>query len=721
MSDAPRHNADEVLSPGRSPEVMKRLLAFLKPYRLAAVITFLALIVATGAELMSPLVMRRAMDEDILRTEVRVKAGEMAAAGFEVPENAVQIGVWTYVRNADLSDLSRSDRKSARDEGWLGSDEWYLVKASGDDADQEIQALMSRYPGVFESDPSTGHRALKTADMKTMSPEDRRILRDADIRNLGSKALFYLSLLVGVLVFTFIQVYAASWIGQKIMADIRHGLLSHIMRQSLGYLGRTPVGSLVSRTANDVETINEFFSNVTISFLKDFSIMAGVILVIFLLDVKLALATLVMVIPTVILVVIFRNRMRESFRKVRSRLSRVNAYLSEHLGGMGTVQLFAAQNRSRQEFQQRGDSLLDAELGQMRIMAVFRPLIDLLASAAVALVIWYSTGLQDSGLVSLGVLIAFIDLIQKFFQPVRDIAEKFNILQSAMAGGERVFDMLDTVDRIPDGGEESMACEDKDEESADSGACGDIRFENVHFSYVPGEAVLRGLDFSIPRGKTVAIVGATGAGKTTIANLLTRLWDPDEGRILLDGQDIRNRPLPELRRTVQPVQQDVFLFSGTIAENIHLGRPMPQETIENAARLSRADAFIHRLPDGFETLVSEGASNFSAGQRQLIAFARIIAHDPRVIILDEATANVDTETESLLQEGLDELLKDRTALIIAHRLSTIRRADRILVLGHGKLLEDGSHDELLAEKGVYYNLYRLQFEEPGQDEKPIIP
>ena len=494
------------------------------------------------------------------------------------------------------------------------------------------------------------------------------------------------------------------------MADIREGLLAHVMRQSLRYLGKTPVGSLVSRIANDVETINEFFTNVTISFLKDFSIMGGVIIVIFLLDVRLALVALVMVIPTFVLIVIFRNRMRESFRKVRARISNVNAYLSEHLGGMGTLQLFAVQGRSSSEFRSKGDALLSAELGQMRIMAVFRPLIELIASAAVALVIWYSTGLRDSGAVSLGVLIAFIDLVQRFFQPVKDIAEKFNILQSAMAGGERIFDMMDTVDRIPDGGNELAACDDE----AGSGTpetCGEIRFENVHFSYVPGEPVLKGLDITIPRGSTVAIVGATGAGKTTIANLLTRLWDPDSGRIMLDGRSISDRSLPDLRRTVQPVQQDVFLFSGTIADNIHLGRPMGMERIREAARLSRAAGFIESLPEGYDTHVAEGASNFSAGQRQLIAFARIIAHDPRVIILDEATANVDTETETLLQEGLEALLEDRTALIIAHRLSTIRKADRILVLGHGKLIEEGTHEELLDRKGVYHNLHRLQFED----------
>jgi len=461
------------------------------------------------------------------------------------------------------------------------------------------------------------------------------------------------------------------------------------------------VGSLVSRTANDVETIYEFFTNVTISFLKDGAIMAGVVIVIFALDKHLALVAMAALVPTVLLIVLFQKRVRESFRKVRAGLSAVNAYLSERLGGMSTVQLFAAEKRSRREFKDKNGTLLEAQLHQMKIMAVFRPLIDTISSLAVALVIWYSTSLHDQGLLTLGILIAFIELIQKFFHPVRDIAEKFNILQSAMAGGERIFDMLDTIDRIPDEGREAKDCTNED-------LCGEIRFENVSFSYVPGEPVLNGLDFRIKPGETIAVVGATGAGKTTIANLLTRLWDPDAGSILLDGKDVRERPLEELRRTVQPVQQDVFLFAGTVAENIDLGIGLTEEKIINAAEISRADSFISKMPEAYLTQISEGAGNLSAGQRQLIAFARIIAHNPRVIILDEATANVDTQTETLLQEGLEKLLDNRTAIVIAHRLSTIRRADRILVIGHGRVIEEGRHSELIARDGVYSRLYKLQ-------------
>ncbi|MCK5736279.1 MAG: ATP-binding cassette domain-containing protein, partial [Spirochaetaceae bacterium] len=420
-----------------------------------------------------------------------------------------------FVSPGILTALSTGDIADGKELGWIDRDDWYTLS----EPDKDALSIIELHSSLFLIDENSEYSAIRVQDRDDLSKEERTILGSSDIAGLKQRSIQYLMLLLMVLIFTFIQVYQASWIGQKIMADIRQGLLGHIMRQSLSYLGRTPVGSLVSRTANDVETINEFFTNVTISFLKDGAIMGGVIIVIFALDVQLALVTLTTLIPTIILILIFQKRVRESFRRVRAKLSSVNTYLSERLGGMTTVQLFAAQERSRSEFGDKNNNLLDAHLNQMRIMAVFRPLIDTIASVAVALVIWYSTGLHDKGLVTLGILIAFIELIQKFFHPVRDIAEKFNILQSAMAGGERIFEMMDTIDRIPDSGDKKDSC------SEDS-LCGDIKFESVYFSYISGEPVLKGLDFHITPGQTVAIVGATGAGKTTIANLLTRLWDP---------------------------------------------------------------------------------------------------------------------------------------------------------------------------------------------------
>jgi ATP-binding cassette subfamily B multidrug efflux pump len=339
-------------------------------------------------------------------------------------------------------------------------------------------------------------------------------------------------------------------------------------------------------------------------------------------------------------------------------------------------------------------------LGEMRVFATFRPLVDLFASVSTGVVIYYGASLFNDLSISLGTLIAFINLIRMFYSPVMDISEKYTLLQSAMAGGERVFKLLDADERIPDTGKRPLPRPLR----------GHIEFDRVGFSYKRGEEVIRDLSFNVDPGEMVAIVGYTGAGKTTIANLITRLWDVDSGVIRVDGIPVKDLPLNDLRRAIQPVLQEVFLFSGSVRENISLGADIGLDRIRRAARVVGADDFIMGLPLGYDTALSEGASNISAGQRQLISFARVVAQDPRVIILDEATSNVDTETERLIQRGLEGLLSNRTSVVIAHRLSTIQHADRILVLGHGKLLESGSHQELLEKRGLYYNLYKLQYE-----------
>ena len=692
----------------RSTTVLGRLLSYLSPYRTMVALTLVALLLATAAELTLPVVIKRTLDEHVLNSQLRLEVSTLKeflnSSTFEEqplsPQEAQALlqdgelfGSSLFLPPSRLLEIGGELAQQGREEGWIDAMNWHLFTSA-----PETAAIEESQPQLFLSQGD--RRAILSSELSKLPPEVRRQLRQEDLSWLSKASLLYLGLLATVLIFTFAQVYAASWIGQRVMADLRQGLLGHVMGQSLSYLGRTPVGSLVSRVANDVETINEFFTNVTVSFLRDGAVMIGVVTVLFALDSRLALVALIALIPALFLIVFFRSRMLESFRKVRERVSAVNTYLSERISGMATLQLFTAQKRSRQEFQEKSDDLLDAELGQMRIMAVFRPIIDLISSTAVALIIWYAAGLGERNVITLGVLIAFVELLQKFFQPVSDIAEKFNILQSAMAGGERIFKLMDESEKIPDEGTHPLTT-----------VQGNLQFESVHFSYVPGEPVLKGLNFSIPAGSTVAIVGATGSGKTTIANLLTRLWDPSQGRILLDGKDLTTLPLSQLRQAIQPVQQDVFLFAGTIAENIALGLPLDDQAIQNAARLARAHEFIQSLPQGYATPVAENASNLSAGQRQLIAFARIIAHDPALIILDEATANVDTATEHLLQEGLETLLEHRTALVIAHRLSTIRQANLIMVLGHGQVVESGTHEELMALNGSYRRLYEIQFAE----------
>jgi ATP-binding cassette subfamily B protein len=390
---------------------------------------------------------------------------------------------------------------------------------------------------------------------------------------------------------------------------------------------------------------------------------------------------------------------RDAFRRQRGAASKVYSYLAERLAGVQVVQLFLGEKKSVREFAVKNRELLDANLGEMYVFAVFRPFVDWFATVTTAAIIVAGSRMVLSLSMSLGVLIAFISLVQMFYAPVMDIAEQYTLLQSAMAGGERVFKLLDTEERIPDEGKRSF-----------SGAVrGHIAFEDVHFSYKAGEEVLKGLSFHVRPGETAAIVGYTGAGKTTITNVLARLWDIDKGEIRIDGVPLRKIPLDELRRLALPVLQDVFLFSGTVAENISLGLDMDEKKITEAARAVHAHEFISRLPGGYGTLLSEGASNISSGQRQLISFARVIAHNPQIVILDEATSSIDTETEHFIQLGMRRLLAGRTSVVIAHRLSTIRNADRILVLSGGRLAEEGTHNDLIARNGLYAGLYRLQY------------
>jgi ATP-binding cassette subfamily B protein len=503
-----------------------------------------------------------------------------------------------------------------------------------------------------------------------------------------------------VFAFTFAQTWSATLIGQQVMKDMRLELFKKTASQSTAFLSRHPVGRIVTRLTGDVETINEFFTSVLVAFLKDLSVMAGVLITLFILSPKLASAVLLTMPPVAVVTAISRVKARDAFRRQRTASSRVNSYLSERLSGVQVVQLFLRERKSAGEFGERNHELMQANLGEMYVFATFRPIVEFLATVTTATVIVAGSAMVLGLSLSLGVLIAFINLVSMFYAPVMDMAEKYTLLQSAMAGGERVFKLLDTEEHIGDEGKESV----------EGRVRGRIEFEDVHFSYTAGGEVLKGLSFTVERGEMTAIVGYTGAGKTTIINILTRLWDIDSGAIRLDGIPIQRISLPELRRSLLPVLQDVFLFSGTVADNISLGLKLSEAEVEAAARAVHAHEFISHLPQGYGTRLSEGASNISSGQRQLISFARVIAHNPAVVILDEATSSIDTETEGLIQLGIQRVLAGRTSIVIAHRLSTIRHADRILVLSGGRVAEEGKHQELMDRNGLYAGLYRLQYE-----------
>jgi len=532
----------------------------------------------------------------------------------------------------------------------------------------------------------------------------QRIIDDAimvkDVSFLIKGCVLYLIILVCVFGFTFVQTWTSNLMTQHIMKDMRISLFKKTVSQSTGFLSRHPVGRLVTRLTSDVQTMDEFFTTVLVAFLKDIAIMAGTLVTMFILFPKMAVMVLITLPPVFIITLISRVKARDAFRRQRTASSKVYSFLAERLAGMQVVQLFRQEKKSLNEYKKSNGELLDANLTEMYVFATFRPLVEWFSTFTMAVVIVVGSKMALSLSVSLGVLIAFISLVQMFFNPVTDIAEKYTLLQSAMAGGEKVFKLMDTNEQIPD-------CP----RPVNKEIQGNVEFDNVHFAYKKGEDVLKGLNFSVQSGQMAAIVGYTGAGKTTIINVLTRLWDIDEGEIRLDGIPLKNIPLDQLRSFIMPVTQDVTLFSGTVEENISLGLNLSQEEIIHAAKTVHAHEFISNLSEGYKTVLSERAANISTGQRQLISFARVIAHNPRVVILDEATSSIDTETERLIQLGIKKVMAGRTSFVIAHRLSTIRDADRILVLSGGRVAEEGSHDELIKNNGLYSGLYRLQYED----------
>ncbi|MCL2266665.1 MAG: ABC transporter ATP-binding protein/permease [Treponema sp.] len=512
--------------------------------------------------------------------------------------------------------------------------------------------------------------------------------------------VIYFFILIFVFFFTFTQTWTSNLMTQRVMKDMRISLFTKTIKQSTGYLSRHPVGRIVTRLTSDVQTMDEFFTTVLVAFLKDIAVMIGTVITLFILSPRLAAMVLITLPPVLAATLISRVKARDAFRRQRTASSKVYAYLAERLAGMQVVQLFRQEKKSSREYAKSNRELLDANLGEMYVFATFRPIVEWLSTFTLAVVIVVGSKMVLSLSISLGVLIAFISLVQMFYQPVTDIAEKYTMLQSAMAGGEKIFKLMDTDEHIADTGKAQ----------ADN-VLGHVEFDDVSFAYKEGEDVLKNLAFSIKPGQMAAIVGYTGAGKTTIINVLARLWDINSGEIRLDGIPIKDIPLEKLRTSIMPVNQDVTLFSGTIEENISLGLDISPEEIIKAAKTVHAHEFISGLPDGYKTVLSERAANISTGQRQLISFARVIAHNPRVVILDEATSSIDTETERLIQLGMKEVLAGRTSFIIAHRLSTIRDADRILVLSNGRLVEEGNHDELVAHGGIYAGLYKLQYEE----------
>ncbi len=563
------------------------------------------------------------------------------------------------------------------------------------------QALVNKYSTLFKIEGQTARIAY--SDLSQLDKPDLSILRHKDLAGLGGLTAVFVTLVLFNFILSFVQKMIMEYTGHMLMHDLRMKLFVHIQNLAIAFFTRNPVGRLVTRVTNDIQNMHELFTSVISMIFKDLFLLCGIAVVMLVLNWKLALISFAVLPLVVYASLIFSRRARDIFRELRIKVAEINTRFSETIGGIRVIQLFRQEISNYRRFNKLNHQNYLAGMKQIHVLAIFMPLIEVLGVVAVALVIFYGGGSVLSSTLSLGALVAFIAYIRMFFRPIRDLAEKYNILQNAMASAERIFLIMDSRDSLP------TAATQTGPSSTNLQNIEQVRFEKVSFSYVAGETILQDVTFSMQAGETVAVVGPTGAGKTSLINLLPRFYDPSSGRVLLNNHDISQLDPAWFRSKIALVMQDPFLFSGTIRENIFQGQQTPGKDQQRfVIEASNCRTLIDRLPQGLDTILSEGGASISSGERQLISIARAFARNPQLILFDEATSYIDSPTELRIQQALEKLMKNRTALVVAHRLSTVRNADRIIVLNRGRIIETGTHAGLMDQKGFYFKLHQLQ-------------
>lgn len=651
-------------------KLLKRLLGYAKPYWKLLLLSLVILLIITGLELLNPYLLKVAIDDKI---NVLDKAMYELDISFQSDNKGVNFDNKKYIRKDNLTESEKEKIEDVRLKNILKSNGSYYLVDYGD------------------SNISNGIK---------LKQDDYLRFREDDLSGINRIAIYFFLVILFTFLFNYIQVYILNYTGQKIIFNIREEVFNHIQSLNVSFYDKNPIGKLVTRVTNDTETLNEMYTSVLVNLFKDIFMLLGITIIMIQLNYKLALIAFALLPIILVISIVFRNKIRVVYRLARLQLAKINSSLSEYFTGMKTIQIFNKEKKIKKKFDKINNDYLNTNLKQMKIYALLRPSIEIVRSIGIALLVYYGGGRVISNVIEFGVLYLFIDYLQKFFVPIMDLAEKYNVLQASMASSERIFNVLD---------DNSFVENDKNPIKLDK-IKGKIEFKNVWFSYDDENWVLKNINFVIHPGQTVAFVGSTGAGKTSIINLITRFYDIQKGEILLDDINIKNIDKYELRRYIGVVLQDVFLFTGTIEDNIKLNNSdIKRGKIEEVSEYVNATHFINRLKNGYEEAVMERGSTLSSGERQLLSFARTLVYNPSILILDEATANIDTETEILIQDALEKLIKGRTSIAIAHRLSTIQHADNIIVLSKGEIKETGNHQELLKKEGIYYNLYKLQY------------
>jgi ATP-binding cassette subfamily B protein len=539
------------------------------------------------------------------------------------------------------------------------------------------------------------HLVRRAIDDFIINPELDEVARLAGVSHL---TLIFLVLIGLGFLANFLQVIILEWTGQHIMHRMRQDLFSHMLSLETSFFNRNPVGKLVTRLTNDIQNMHEMFTSVIVTLFNDLARVVVILLILFLMNWQLALIMMLLIPVIIFNTIMFSRLARLVFRDIRTQLARINSFLQEALSGISIIQIFARERDSLRRYDALNETYLARSLHQIKIFAIFMPMLELLSAVAVALIIWYGGGqiIQDN--MTMGTLVAFLSYMRLFFQPLRELSQKYSIVQSSLASAERIFQLLDTANELVTKAKPTKLTTTK----------GKIEFNEVTFGYEKDRPVLKGLTFRAEPGETIAIVGATGAGKTTIINLLERFYDPDQGEILLNGIDLKELDHHQVREQIGLVMQDVYIFPTTFKENIVLDKTVTDEQLDKIIEAAQLSRFVATLPEGLATRIGEGGQTLSAGQRQLLALARVLIRDPRILVLDEATSSIDTETEIMIEKALTATMTNRTSIIIAHRLSTIRRADRIIVMEQGRIVEEGDHQSLMAGRGIYHRLQTLQ-------------
>ncbi|MBU0676279.1 MAG: ABC transporter ATP-binding protein/permease [Proteobacteria bacterium] len=541
------------------------------------------------------------------------------------------------------------------------------------------------------------HLVRLAVDDFIINPELTKPVRLAGVSHL---AIIFLILVAGGFLANFCQVVILEWTGQRVMHRMRQDLFRHMLSLDSRFFNTNPVGKLVTRLTNDIQNMHEMFTSIIVTLCNDLVRVVVILIVLALMNWRLALLMLLLVPVIVLNTLLFSRLARLAFREIRTQLARLNSFLQEALSGLSVIQTCNREADTRQRFADLNQAYTERTLYQIKIFGIFMPMLELLSATAIALIIWYGGGQIIQGQMTLGVLIAFLSYMRLFFQPLRELSQKYSIVQSSLASAERIFQLIDTQNSLPRSPAPISAAR----------LAGRIEFRNVTFGYQPDHPVIKDLDFQVAPGETVAIVGATGAGKSTIINLLERFYDPDQGMVLVDGVDLRRYRLKTIRDQMGLVMQDVMILPDTLRKNICLDRDLSEVTLREIIKAAQLERFVNSLEAGVHTRLGDGGNELSAGQRQLLSLARVLARNPRILILDEATSNIDTETEMLIEKAMAATLANRTSVVIAHRLSTIRRADRILVMDQGRIVEVGDHQSLLAGNGIYHHLQMLNHE-----------